>query len=337
MTIDHTLSWEVARAGGMLAYVLASASVLIGMLVSLKLRSPAWPRFLTTELHRFVTVLALLFTAIHGLAVWMDPFTGFTPAEVLLPTISHYRPLWVALGIVGGYLLLAVWASEYVRPWIGYAWWRRLHYAAFAVFALATLHGIGTGSDTTEPWALAIYGLCSVGVLVLLGWRFLSGRISALRLGASVLAGAAVAGLAVFTVAGPAQGGWNAIANNGNGQGASAAWQAAHPATPTAPTASFDADLTASFTDDGRLAGSFSGPAAGSFELRVGRSAAILRLVLEDGWACSGAATGNGSDILAACRAADGTGVEVDLSALREVEDGRVLGRIAVGTGQQSD
>lgn len=65
-----------------------------------------------------------------------------------------------------------------------------------------------------------------------------------------------------------------------------------------------------------------------------GGQAAFLSLVLEDGWACAGSATGDGTNIVAACRAADGTAVDVDLSALRQVEDGRVLGRIAVGTGQ---
>ncbi len=234
--IDHTLSWEVARTGGMLAYVLVTASVVIGMLISLKLRSPAWPRFLTTDLHRYVTVFALTFTVVHGLAVWVDPFTGFTPAEVLLPAASHYRPLWVGLGIVGGYLLLAVWASEYVRRWIGYAWWRALHYLAFAVFALATLHGIGTGSDTSAPWALAIYFVCTGAVLALLGWRLLSGPVSIPRSLVFVLAGASVAAVAIFTMVGPTQPGWNGTANSGNGQGASAAWLAAHPSPTPQPT-----------------------------------------------------------------------------------------------------
>ena len=173
--IDHTLSWELARVGGMVAYVLITASVVIGMLVSLKLRSPRWPRWVTTELHRFVTLLALVFAVVHGVAVWIDPFTGFTPAEVLVPLASHYRPLWMAAGIVAGYLLLGVWASEYARPRIGYAWWRRLHFLSFGVFVLATLHGVGSGSDTADAWGLLVYGTAGASVLILVIWRLLAG------------------------------------------------------------------------------------------------------------------------------------------------------------------
>jgi hypothetical protein len=328
MSIDHTISWEVARVGGMLAYVLASASVVIGMLVSLKLRSPNWPRFVTTELHRFVSVLTLVFTVVHGVAVWLDPFTGFTPTEVLVPMASHYRPMWIAFGIVGGYLLVAVWGSEYVRRWIGYAWWRRLHYATFAVFVLGTLHGIGAGSDTSAPWALAFYAVCTGSVLVLVGWRLLSGPASMRRSVAFLVIGAAVAGLAVFAVIGPAQSGWNAIANDGNGSGVSDAWLAAHPTTPTAPSDAFEGTVTGSLVATDELSGTFEGARTGSFDLRVG-PLNLLSLALDDGWSCSGPATVSGSGVSAACAAGDGSAVEVDLSALRRADD-RVLGHIAV-------
>lgn len=328
MNIDHTFSWEIARAGGMLAYVLASASVVIGMLVSLKLRSPNWPRFLTTELHRYVSVLTLVFTVVHGLAVWLDPFTDFAPAEVLVPIASHYRPIWIAFGIVAGYLLLAVWGSEYIRRWIGYAWWRRLHYAAFAVFALGTMHGIGAGSDTAAPWALAIYAVCTGSVLVLIGWRLLSGPESMRRSVALLVVGTAVAGLAVFTAIGPVQGGWNAIANNGAGSGASDAWLAAHPTTPVAPSDPFQGTVTASLIGTDELSGTFVGARTGSFDLQVGTHS-LLSLALDDGWSCTGPATVSGRDVSASCAAGDGSAVEVDLSALRRAND-RVLGQIAV-------
>ena len=227
--IDHTLSWELARVGGMVAYVLITASVVIGMLVSLKLRSPRWPRWVTTELHRFVTLLALVFAVVHGVAVWIDPFTGFTPAEVLVPLASHYRPLWMAAGIIAGYLLLGVWASEYARPRIGYAWWRRLHFLSFVVFVLATLHGVGSGSDTADAWGLLVYGTAGASVLILVIWRLLAGGQSAARTLSAIGVLAAAIWLGIFTVSGPAQSGWNAIANNGAGSGASAAWLVVPP------------------------------------------------------------------------------------------------------------
>jgi hypothetical protein len=321
--IDHTLSWEIARAGGLLAYLLATGSVVIGILLSLKLRSARWPRFLTTELHRFVTVLALVFTAVHGLAVWVDPFTGFSPGEVLIPFASHYRPLWLALGIVAGYLLVAVWASEYVRKWIGYAWWRRFHYLAFGVFALATLHGLGSGSDTREPWALGLYAVCTGSVLALAAWRLVD-TIKGLGRVPSVVALTVTAiALAAFTMAGPAQAGWNDVANDGNGSGASAAWLATHPsAAPVGPASSFSADLQATLSG-GVLSGSFAGTDPGSVELRITDAAAGISVTLADGWSCIGTAHDEiAGTIRATCTGTDGSTVEVELSGLHRTDQG---------------
>jgi len=329
--IDHTLTWEVARVGGLLAYVLASASVGIGILLSLKVRSSRWPRFLTTELHRFITVIALIFTAIHGVAVWIDPFTGFGPAEVLVPLASHYRPLWLAFGIVSGYLLLAVWASEYVRRWIGYAWWRRFHYLAFCVFVLATVHGLGAGSDTREPWALSLYAVCSGGVLALTAWRVLAAARPAPGLGAIAGLAVATAALVVFTTVGPAEAGWNAIANNGNGSGASAAWLALHPTTgaPARPTGSFTAELQATFTGE-ILSGSFAGAFPGSLELRVGRRSSDLAISFIDGWSCSGVPDQeDDGTISATCAGPDGSRVVATLSGLYRMGQG-VIGQLSV-------
>jgi hypothetical protein len=330
--IDHTLSWEIARVGGMIAYLLVVASVLVGMLVSLKLRSPRWPRFVTTELHRYLTVLALAFVVIHGLAVWLDAFTGFTPAEVLVPFASHYRRLWVALGIVAGYLLLAVWASEYVRGRIGYAWWRRLHFGAFGVFALATVHGIATGTDTASPWGLAAYAVSVGAVLVLLVWRLLAGGGTIARAAAVVASTAVVGWLVVFTLTGPALAGWNEIANDGHGSGASLAWLAAHPAAASAPAARIDTDLAVTLVGDDRLVGRFIGASSGSVALQVAdeEEPAQLSLSLSNGWACSGAVGGSGTVITSVCQAGDGSTVDVEVSSLRRMSNGGIVGHLAV-------
>ena len=229
--IDHTLSWEVARVGGMLAFVLATASVLIGLALSLKVRSTHFPRFITNDLHRYVSLLTLAFGVIHGLAVWADPFTGFTPSEVLVPLAAHYRPLWIAMGIVSGYLMLAVYLSEKVRSRIGYAWWRRLHGISFLVFGLGLLHGLGSGSDTAAGWALATYLLCGGGVALLLTLRLMAMPPGDGRDVAVIGVAFAIMALVVFTLVGPMRTGWNQVANNGNGSGASQAWRAGQDAS----------------------------------------------------------------------------------------------------------
>jgi methionine sulfoxide reductase heme-binding subunit len=164
------VTWESARAGGFAAYVLLSLSVVVGLVLRNRWHSPRWPRLVTNELHGYLSLLALTFLVFHVLAVAVDPFTRFGLAEVLVPFVSHYRPLWMGLGIVALYLLLAVWATTLLRRRIGHRAWRRTHVLAFAVYAAATVHGLGTGSDTRTVWGTAVY-VTSVTLVALLAGR----------------------------------------------------------------------------------------------------------------------------------------------------------------------
>jgi DMSO/TMAO reductase YedYZ heme-binding membrane subunit len=213
------LTWEIARAGGFVAYGLLTGSVAIGIIVSLKWRSPGWTRFVTTELHRFVTILALVFTALHTLMVAVDPFIRFTPLEVLVPLVSHYRPLWIALGIVGAYLLIAVYLSEWIRPHVGYAWWRRFHYLSFVAFVLALVHGLGTGSDSRVPWAIGVYAGSVVLIGALITVRAFPPNGERSHPIVAGVVGLVLAAGAFWAWQGPLQVGWNAIANDAHGSG----------------------------------------------------------------------------------------------------------------------
>src|SRR5947209_18384180 len=165
-TIWQTVTWDVARAGGFTAYVLLTLAVVVGLALSTQLQSPSrWPRLINSELHNFLTLLSTIFMVIHVLAVWLDPFTHFGWNELFIPFASHYRPEWMAFGIVALYLGIAIGISTWLRPRIGYTWWRRLHVLTLGIYALATIHGIGTGSDTQTWWALGIY----LGSFVLVG------------------------------------------------------------------------------------------------------------------------------------------------------------------------
>ncbi|HKF37541.1 MAG TPA: ferric reductase-like transmembrane domain-containing protein [Ktedonobacteraceae bacterium] len=167
-TIWETVTWDVARAGGFTAYVLLTLAVVVGLALSTQLQSPSrWPRLINSELHNFLTLLSTIFLGVHVLAVVVDPFTHFGWTEILIPLASHYRPEWMALGIVGLYLGIAIGISTLLRKRIGYKWWRRLHVLTLGIFALAAIHGLGTGSDTQTWWALGIYlvSLVLVGAL----------------------------------------------------------------------------------------------------------------------------------------------------------------------------
>jgi len=214
VTSWSAVTWDTARAGGLIAYVLVTTAVAVGLVLRNRWQSTRWPRFVTNELHGYISLLALVFIAIHVAAVAIDPFTHFGLAAVLVPFASHYRPLWMSLGIVALYLLLAVWVTSRVRSRIGHGVWRRIHVLAFAVYAAATLHGLGTGSDTRTLWAAALYATSVALVGGLLAVRLLApaGRDSRRRPLAAGVAAACVLAAAAWSLGGPFAPGWSARA-----------------------------------------------------------------------------------------------------------------------------
>jgi predicted ferric reductase len=207
----QNVTWIVARTGGFMAYVLLTLAVALGLALSTQLQSPSrWPRLINNEMHNFVTLLATVFTVIHILAVWIDPFTKFGLNEILLPLVSHYRPVWMALGIIALYLGIAIGISTWIRPAIGYAWWRRLHILTLLIFALVSVHGIATGSDTQTWWSIYLYIICIALVGGLLLRRLLfpataRGRAHPLLAAATILL--LLVGI-LWAILGPLQPGW---------------------------------------------------------------------------------------------------------------------------------
>jgi hypothetical protein len=250
MNLWGTVTWDIARTGGFTAYILLTLSVAIGLALTLHWQSGRWPRIINSELHNFLTLLGLIFTVIHVLAVWIDPFTHFGWNEVFIPFLSHYRPIWMAFGIVALYLGLAIGLSTWLRPFIGYKLWRKLHVLTLLSFLLVTVHGIATGSDTRTWWGASIY-LGSVLLIGTLLWMRLIKPANAQSKAHPVMAVATVIVMLIgslLTVIGPLQSGWNALANGGNGSGqiGSTTGTKALPASKSqSPTTAFPLPFTA--------------------------------------------------------------------------------------------
>jgi DMSO/TMAO reductase YedYZ heme-binding membrane subunit len=228
MTTWSALAWDSARAGGFIAYVLLSSAVAVGLVLRNRWQTAKWPRLVTNELHGYLSLLALVFISVHVLAVLVDPFTRFGLAEVLVPFASHYRPLWMGLGVVAFYLLLAVWVSSKLRTRIGYRTWRSIHVLAYGVYAAATIHGLGTGSDTRTVWAPIVYVSSVLVVGVLAGRRLLvpAARGQRSRPVLAATGGLAVVIAATWAAGGPLAAHWGTKAGGSPGSRAAAAARA---------------------------------------------------------------------------------------------------------------
>jgi hypothetical protein len=252
VTTWSTVTWDTARAGGFAAYVLLTAAVSVGLVLRNRWQSVRWPRLITNELHGYLSLLALVFIAVHVLAVLVDPFTKFGLAEVLVPFVSHYRPLWMGLGVVALYLLLAVWVSSRLRARIGFRIWRAIHVLAFGVYAAATVHGLGTGSDTRTLWGPLLYAVSILLVGGLTARRLLvpAGTGQRPRPVLAAIGGAVVVVVAGWSVTGPLAAHWGARAGGapGNPRASSARLAVGRTASTSRSSGAVTTPFGASFT-----------------------------------------------------------------------------------------
>ena len=168
--------WYAARAAGIVALVLLTCVVALGMSLADKRRPVAFARFAVEDVHRFLGLLAGAFIAVHVATIAIDSYLPFSPVQVLVPLLARYRPLWTGLGIAGAELLVALSVANHYRKRMSYRLWRRLHYLNFAVWSAAVVHGLGAGTDGHAHWAIALYTALVVPVVTLAARRMLRGR-----------------------------------------------------------------------------------------------------------------------------------------------------------------
>jgi methionine sulfoxide reductase heme-binding subunit len=164
--------WYAARASGVAAYVVLSLVVSLGLLLGGKVQNRRWPRFSMEDVHRFGGLLVGSLIGIHVLAIAADSFLPFSLTQLLVPFTSRYRPLWTGLGIAAAELLLALAITNHYRRRLPYGFWRTAHYLNFAVWTLASLHGLMAGTDRGAAWLAILYGVSVATVFMLLLWRF---------------------------------------------------------------------------------------------------------------------------------------------------------------------
>jgi DMSO/TMAO reductase YedYZ heme-binding membrane subunit len=77
----------------------------------------------------------------------------------------------VGLGAVAVDLLMAVILTSLVRVRLGVRAWRGVHWLAYLAWPIAVIHGLGIGTDKSQPWMLAIEAVCIGSVLAALAVR----------------------------------------------------------------------------------------------------------------------------------------------------------------------
>ncbi len=196
---SNPVDWYAARGAGILAYVVLSFVVVLGTTMAGKKTFKRWPKFALEDVHRFAGLLVGTFVSIHVVAVAVDSYLPFSLTSLVVPLTSVYRPLWIALGVVAAELLLALAITNHYRRSLPYSFWRKAHYVNFVVWTAATLHGLGSGTDRSSPWFLALYGIATGAVVASIGSSLARRRLAYPAWPAALLVGTAAAAL-VFTL-----------------------------------------------------------------------------------------------------------------------------------------
>ena len=228
--------WYLTRATGLVSLLLLTGSVVLGIIGVQRWKSRRWPRFLTGGLHKNVSLLAVAFLAVHIVTAVSDSFVTITWVNAFVPFTGTYRPVWLGLGAVASDLLIALVITSIARERIGYRVWRAVHWAAYACWPVALVHGLGTGTDARQPWALAAFLGSLAAVSGATWWRLsTTDRVHVGRRATAVTASVAVPLVALtWLVAGPLQPGWAARAGT--------------PATTTSVVATPPSAFAATFT-----------------------------------------------------------------------------------------
>jgi DMSO/TMAO reductase YedYZ heme-binding membrane subunit len=174
--VNESILWYAARSTGMVAWALAAASVIWGLLLSTRsargLAKPAW----VLDLHRFLGLLTLVMTAAHLAALVGDNFVHFGAADLFVPGASAWKTAPVAWGVLAFWSFVAVEVTSLAKKHIAHRTWARVHLLSFAAYVLATAHYLQAGTERTNPMVLLTVEAVSALVLFLTLLRILVPR-----------------------------------------------------------------------------------------------------------------------------------------------------------------
>jgi methionine sulfoxide reductase heme-binding subunit len=166
-----TALWYASRATGIVSLLLLTLVVMLGILVSRQGRLPGLPSFAVTGLHRSVSLLSVLFIAIHVATAVFDPYVSIGLAAVVIPFVSAYMPFWLGLGAVALDLIAALILTSLARAYLSRRTWRGIHWLAYAAWPVALVHSIGSSPDLRSGGLLLVAIGSALAVAMAGLWR----------------------------------------------------------------------------------------------------------------------------------------------------------------------
>jgi ferredoxin-NADP reductase/DMSO/TMAO reductase YedYZ heme-binding membrane subunit len=193
--MDPAIWWYVTRASAIIAWALMVTSVVWGVLLATRVLKPKDNPGWLLDLHRWMSGLAVVFTALHMISLYIDDYAHFSVADLLIPFHSQYTKIAalgampVVLGVLSFYLLLAVQTTSLMMRKLPRKLWKSIHYTSYVTVALVSFHAGWTGTDvrniTYQVVAIGLVALATIATIVRIVWprsaKSLSARVERRR------------------------------------------------------------------------------------------------------------------------------------------------------------
>jgi DMSO/TMAO reductase YedYZ heme-binding membrane subunit len=168
---SSTAFWYTSRATGVVALLLLTAAMLLGLLVTRQGRLPGLPRFAVSGLHRNLSLLATAFVVVHVLTAVVDGYVNIPITSAVIPLTSPYERLWLGIGAVSFDLMLAAVATSLLRRRLSRKAWRAVHLTAYVSWPVAWVHSVFASGDLQHGPLLILAVVCAIALAGAVLWR----------------------------------------------------------------------------------------------------------------------------------------------------------------------
>ena len=163
--------WYLGRGTGVVALVMFTVTMVLGITTRSGRAGLGLNRFGLADLHKTASLAGTGLIAVHVGTLLFDPYAQLRLVDLAVPFLATYRPLWLGLGTLAVDVLLVLVATSLLRHRVGPRVFRAVHWTAYAMWPLALVHALGTGTDAGTDWMRAVAAACVLAVATAVGWR----------------------------------------------------------------------------------------------------------------------------------------------------------------------
>lgn len=169
---------EISGIIGMIAIAALAANFAVGLCIWTNISYSLPWNLSFLQLHKFTGYSAAVTILLHIVLIPLDPLSGFSWTDLLLPAWTKHQPLANTFGSVAFYLIGVVIITSYFKESMNYPLWRSLHYLSYFAAIPLILHSIITDpklQDRPIDWFDAeklFVILCCLVITGLSAYRF---------------------------------------------------------------------------------------------------------------------------------------------------------------------